>query len=471
MRAYVWAIGVLAACAAPGGGAGNGLADGSEGGGADDAPEGPGPAVTYHRDVRPILEQHCGGCHAPGGIGPFSVGYAAEEWAQGPAWWTAPAVGAVTAGTMPPWNPADDCHPIVGSRKLPAEAEETLFAWRDLGFPEGDPADYAVPTAGEVDALGPPDLAFAIPEAYTPRRDTPDDYRCFPFYLPADGPTAWMRAFQVAADRSEVVHHVILYRLDPALADRVRAWDEEDPGTGYTCYGSPGTWQAETLAGWAPGSPPEVYDEGVARAIEPGSVLVLQMHYNVLNIPHDAAVPADQTGIELWTLPEGELPQRQIFSVPLAKTDLDIPAGAPQVVQSDVLDLRFLPRRFPLRGVFPHMHQLGTGLRVDVLREDGSEDCLIDIPAWDFNWQQAYFFPIDDAIGVGREDKVRITCTYDNTASNQPVFNGVQAEPRDVTWGDGTRDEMCLAYLYGTFPPGSFPIEALGGLLPDDTEP
>ena len=39
------------------------------------------------------------------------------------------------------------------------------------------------------------------------------------------------------------------------------------------------------------------------------------------------------------------------------------------------------------------------------------------------------------------------TCAYDNSAANQPVINGEHVEPRDVTWGEGTLDEMCLLYV------------------------
>ena len=44
----------------------------------------PGAADTYHKDVEPIVQAHCQKCHAPGGIGPFSLlTYAgAKDYAQ-----------------------------------------------------------------------------------------------------------------------------------------------------------------------------------------------------------------------------------------------------------------------------------------------------------------------------------------------------------------------------------------------------
>ena len=47
-------------------------------------------------------------------------------------------------------------------------------------------------------------------------------------------------------------------------------------------------------------------------------------------------------------------------------------------------------------------------------------------------------------------DKLRLTCTYDNSASHQQFVDGVQLEPRYVEFGEGTYDEMCVNYFYAT---------------------
>jgi hypothetical protein len=94
------------------------------------------------------------------------------------------------------------------------------------------------------------------------------------------------------------------------------------------------------------------------------------------------------------------------------------------------------------------MHQLGRSLRLEVERPDVSTTCLLDLPDWDFAWQGAY--QLRDEVALGSEDVLRMRCVWDNGAEDQPVINGVQQEPRDVAWGEGTRDEMCLGVLYVT---------------------
>ena len=36
------------------------------------------------------------------------------------------------------------------------------------------------------------------------------------------------------------------------------------------------------------------------------------------------------------------------------------------------------------------------------------------------------------------------------TSEAQPLINGVRQMPRDVKWGEGTTDEMCLGILYAS---------------------
>jgi len=86
-------------------------------------------------------------------------------------------------------------------------------------------------------------------------------------------------------------------------------------------------------------------------------------------------------------------------------------------------------------GVFPHMHTLGKTMRVELDHASRTE-CLIDVPRWDFNWQQGYFYDHAPLV-AGGGDTVRINCNYDTTTRGTPTM-----------WGEGTMDEMCLAFIY-----------------------
>jgi hypothetical protein len=85
-----------------------------------------------------------------------------------------------------------------------------------------------------------------------------------------------------------------------------------------------------------------------------------------------------------------------------------------------------------------HMHTLGTHTRLDIQRGSGERECLLDIPRWNFNWQQGYTFVQPKVLNP--EDALHLECHWNNSAPGA----------RDVNWGEGTGDEMCLGIFYMT---------------------
>jgi len=132
--------------------------------------------------------------------------------------------------------------------------------------------------------------------------------------------------------------------------------------------------------------------------------------------------------------------------------NLDIPTPAGEVKTHTVQFKYYNTKPRNLFGLTPHMHLLGTSLRSELVSASGAESCVVNVPRWDFHWQQAYATPGDAPIVVKPGDSLRLTCTYDNTAANQPTINGVKPPPIDVKWGEGTRDEMCLLYTAAVTP-------------------
>src|SRR3954453_14740825 len=87
----------------------------------------PGPAaVTFNKDVAPIVFANCAPCHRPGEVAPFSLlSYAdaakhadrmASETRQRP---------------MAPWLPERGEFPVVGERRLSEEQIATIQRWVD----------------------------------------------------------------------------------------------------------------------------------------------------------------------------------------------------------------------------------------------------------------------------------------------------------------------------------------------------
>ena len=103
---------------------------------------------------------------------------------------------------------------------------------------------------------------------------------------------------------------------------------------------------------------------------------------------------------------------------------------------------------FEIHSAAHHMHLLGTQGRAWVEKSDGTSRCLLEIDDWDFNWQEAY--SLEETVRVDAGDRMHLQCHWDNSAENQPIIDGELVAPEDVSWGDGTRDEMCLGVYYIT---------------------
>jgi hypothetical protein len=82
------------------------------------------------------------------------------------------------------------------------------------------------------------------------------------------------------------------------------------------------------------------------------------------------------------------------------------------------------------------MHTMGTKLRVTA-NHRGEELCLAQVNQWNFHWQG--FSHYTKPITLSGGDSIRIRCSYD-TMSRDTVTG----------WGEGTFDEMCIAFFFMT---------------------
>ncbi len=405
--------------------------------------------VTFHADIRPVVERNCATCHRPDGVGPTDF-TDATDWETGAPAWAAAAAAAVQSGAMPPWQASDACHPIEASLAI-TDAERAAFAaWADAEFPLGDPATYVPPEvperpmASRKEAWGLPDLSLAAERPYQIQTAQPDDYRCIVLDQTFETDT-WVRGLEVSPDQKPYVHHLIVYQFAPDQVPELEALDAADPELGYACFNNP---DAETLQGWAPGQNGEFLPDGLARYVPAGAKWVVQIHYNTLG-RDPATVPADQTRVDIWLADAA--PAQAVVTIPFPDFGIRLPAGDPDVTEKESFDLSWLPSEVPIAGVMGHMHQLGTSIKLEAKQADGKA-CLLDVPDWDFNWQQTYYFPEDQWFMAGPGTELVMTCSYDNSASNQIVVNGEALEPRDVGWGENTTDEMCLTYIMAVLP-------------------
>lgn len=457
-------LGVLGAMALVASGCGDESAATSGAGGGDPI----GGEVTFHRDVEPILQKSCLGCHYEGQIGGFSL-LSYEE--------ASPMAGFIAAVTedrrMPPWGAqtTDECEPRLPYKddlRLSDEEIATLRAWADQGAPKGDPADAPPPFQLVPESLAEVDLELTPAEPSIVQGDR-DDFVCV-IYDPALTEEKWIDGIHFVPGNLTVAHHALTFR-----ADRDDMLAASGGSERFPCFGgTPGA----VIHAWAPGGNPYELPSKVGIKLKPEEVLVVQMHYH----PTGNSIEEDASTLQLsyadttpdWqfvvTFPgnasnagDGLLPgPNDRNGVP----EFYIPAGAKDHTEEMVIrvpDEIFID--LPILMVMSHMHYVGVDLKVEVERatlnaSQPQNECFLHTPAWDFNWQRFYQFdvPIEQLPTAKAGDILRISCRFDNSMENPYLRDALEAEgmsaPVDVFLGEETLDEMCLAPMGVLIPAG-----------------
>ena len=257
---------------------------------------------TWHRDVRPIVTQSCTGCHSTGSIAPFPFESYADLFGRQQL-----IREQVTSRRMPPWPPAPGCTEYADDRSLSEKDRTTLLTWLDHGAPEGNPADATPVSSPPPGGLSRVDRDLRVAAPYTPVQ-VPDEYRCFLLDWP-ESARRYVTGFVAKPGNAAIVHHVLVFVAPPGQVSQFQALDDADPLPGYTCFGGPGG-VVPTLGGWVPGSRGGDFPAGTGVPIDPGSKIILQVHYNR---PRDGA--SDQTSLQLKL---DDAVQRQAFVLPWA---------------------------------------------------------------------------------------------------------------------------------------------------------
>ncbi|MGL5929268.1 MAG: hypothetical protein ACRCY8_10045 [Dermatophilaceae bacterium] len=330
-----------------------------------------------------------------------------------------------------------------------------------------------------------------LPVAYTPSAPTEtgtDDYRCF-LLDPRLGSDQLVSGVDIRPDNPEVVHHVIVSKVEPDDVDVAERRDAADPGPGWTCFGGSGVGdgvggagvdldKADWVGAWAPGGGERVMAADIGIPLAKGSRLVVQMHYNLL-----AGTAPDRSSVRL-RLSEAEGSGKQALDTMLLPAPVELPCREDRrsglcnrtvavadirkrfdenPARADLIHLlcgpldpgpvqscaRQVREKGTIRAVAGHMHLLGRAITVDVNKGTPQANRVLEVPVWDFDDQGS--IPLATPVTVGPGDTVTVTCTHDQALRDSlPAFEG-QPE-RYVAWGEGTTDEMCLGIVLLTRP-------------------
>jgi hypothetical protein len=317
-------------------------------------------------------------------------------------------------------------------------------------------------------------ITLQTPHPYTPRSvdASTDDYHCT-LVNPRLRENSYIIGTHFYPNSPEV-HHAIMFEVLPADVPRAIAADNH--GQGWGCFGEAGVGQ--WLSVWAPGHGLEMTPKGTGLFFPKGSMIVMQVHYNLLRGDKPVHVQ-----LKLQTVNAASTHLTTLYVDPIAAPpDIPCPAGVEGPLCNRAASLALLGQQWGSLAVLmvdgleqscgrsvtdppggdtttctspvgftgqilriqPHMHLLGRGMKVTLDPGTPRQRVLLDDTAYDFDYQRSFDLP--KPVSVTPSDTISVECTFDPTLGQElPQLR--RLPPRYVTWGEGSGNEMCLAVV------------------------
>lgn len=385
---------------------------------------------TFNKDILPILQKNCQGCHRPGEVAPMSLlSYKdARPWAKA-------IKSAVVSQAMPPWFADPKYGHFSNERRLSQSDVATLTSWADNGAPEGDAKDAPAPLTFQNGWNIKPDIVVEMPK---------------PFQLPASGTInykyvlvktnfpedMWIDSAEMRAGNNKVLHHGKVWVRPPGSH-----WMEKAvPGEAYeteTQKDIIGRNEAEEgndiLGKFNPGLGSQTFKvDGAAKFVPKGSDLVFELHYTAIGEPTE---DASKLGLVLAK----RTPTTRFFlSAGPTASNLVIP---PQDSNAEVVsEVTVTADNVRLAYVQPHMHLRGKDFELRLIYPTGETETVFK-GKFDFNWQLGYDYA--KPIVMPKGTRIVGISHFDNSPNNK--YN---PDPKkEVRWGPQNWDEMSNAFI------------------------
>ena len=144
--------------------------------------------------------------------------------------------------------------------------------------------------------------------------------------------------------------------------------------------------------------------------MESRTSLNLQLHYTT------SGKNLDATEIGIWFYPEGQVPEQRMGGGSRQFIFYLIPAGAKDHEMQLVTHVN---EEAELYSLMPHMHFRGKRMKFTARYPDGSEELLLSVPNYDFNWQLAH--ELDEPYLVPAGTEIIATGAFDNSHKIQQI--------------------------------------------------
>ena len=370
---------------------------------------------SYSKDIAPVLAEQCASCHRAGGIAPFAMD--SHTMVQG---WSPMIREVLMTKRMPPGQIDGHIGEFINDRLVDDADVRNIIAWVEAGAAKDGDTDPLTELTWSTSkwTLGEPDYIIKVPEQQVPATGVLD-YRNVAVKIDLGGKDRWLRGSEYSPGDRSVLHHTINSLNYPEeIGKRLNALGNNNP-------------DKASITAYVPGGTIAMHPANTGGLLKDGSVLNLNLHYTT-----NGRESVDNSEIGLWFYPEGEVPSERMSgqcACIFTPTWTDIPANDPNFEQQASV---VISKDTNLHSFLPHMHFRGKYMRFYADYPDGSNEELINIAQFNYNWQMSYTYAEPKFIPAGT--KITAIGAFDNSAQNP-----ANPDPeRTVPWGQQSWDEM-----------------------------
>jgi hypothetical protein len=395
----------------------------------------PAREVTFTKDVAPILQRSCEGCHRADGIAPMALSTYedARPWARAIKQRT--GIGP-KAGVMPPWYVEKNIgiQQFHNDPSLSDEELATLARWADTGAARGNPADMpAAKTYADRQfwAIGTPDLIVKMNDVVV-KSTAPDwwgEVPSVPTGLTEDRYVAALEIKEVndvdshaGSNRATVggrfVFHHMIWRTQVLNAAKT---DQGPPDTlSFLLDEEAVNWPVHEV-----GRNADFFDPKSARLLKAGSSIVsdsVHLHSNGRDTTSHLEI-----GFKLMPKDYKPTYKRAVFGLGNG-VDIDIRG---MEAEQQLHAYTVLQQHTKIISFEPHLHAPGARMCLEAIW--GYNIQTLNCVGYDHNWVRGYDYTDDSSPLLPKGTILHITGYMNNSPTNKNV-----PDPRN--WqGSGNR--------------------------------
>jgi hypothetical protein len=407
--------------------------------------------VTFTKDVLPVLQKNCQGCHRPGQVAPMSL-LSYKETRP----WAKAIKTAVTMRKMPPWFADPKYGHFVNDRSLKQSEIDTLVKWADSGAVEGDAKDAPAPVQWPTGGWSiQPEVVMDMPPHEVPAKGVLE-WELIAFRAPFQGDT-WVTSMEILPGDTSVVHHIcfsfekhnpktVYNRYEWVQVPRDETGNPTPGNSGFselpgmiTAFRDVGSTEVKTRPGqpslrqnldfcYLPGANYDDYRVWNAGKLVPaGSDLVVSLHYTtngkavtdrtkigftVAKTPPPRKFLVQGAGEDAPVIAPTSASKRAAFASSY-NPEFKIPPNDGNYL-APPMDITFL-KDVEIVRMRPHAHVRGKSAQYKVTYPDGREEIVLNVPRYDFNWQLSY----GTSLKLPKGTKMHFEFRYDNSVNNK----------------------------------------------------